>query len=135
MPNDITEVKETSKTWFLNILSKYKKPLSLIFIGVISVIVIVLAFNSYGKDYVTGIINDLIAKQFEAIDMNYKVEMEKRDNQIKELQDKLLTSEQTYANIKKRVKDVETKVGERKAPTNPTDLRNRFNQLDFKPVN
>ena len=46
-----------------NFISTYKKPIILISIGVISIILLVFGFKSYGKDYVTKMIDTMIQQQ------------------------------------------------------------------------
>ena len=129
------EIKEESKDWFLRILGKYKKPIFLILLGVVSVVLLVMAFNSYGKDYVTEIINNLVKSQMETIDQNYETQMKNLEDQNKNIQKRLSASEKISADIKKRVNDVEIKIRERKAPVTSSELRDRSNALGFKPVN
>lgn len=126
---------EKQKSWFVILLGAYKKPLLIIGIGVVCVVCLGLAFNSFGKNYVVEIINDLVKQQVEVIEQNYLQSMQARDEQIQNLQKRLSNSEKTYANLKKRVGDVETKIKERKPPATSGELRDRFNQLDYKPVN
>jgi len=125
----------SKKSLFFIILNQYKKPIIIVTIGLISIICIVFAFKSYGKDYVTEIIRDLVNKQIELIEQKYLDEMKIRDDQINNLQNRLSASEKTYTNLKKRVGDVENKIKERKPPATSGELRDRFNQLDYKPVN
>jgi hypothetical protein len=68
---EIDNVKAESKSWVLRILNQYKKPLFLILLGIVSVVLLVYAFNSYGKDYVTEIINNLVKSQMKTIDQNF----------------------------------------------------------------
>jgi hypothetical protein len=119
----------------MNILLEYKKPIFLILIGIGSIIALIISFNSYGKDYITVIISDLVKNQIEVIDKQYTEELKSRDTQIKNLHSRLSTSEKTYADIKKRVEDVATRINERKAPETSKDLRDRFNNLGYKSVN
>ena len=131
MESDTTK----KKSWFLSILNQYKKPLFLILLGIVSVVLLVYAFNSYGKDYVTEIINNLVKSQMETIDQNYQTQLKIRDDQLQNLQRRLSASEKISADIKKRVNDVEIKIKERKAPVTSSELRDRSNALGFKPVN
>lgn len=131
----INNLKTESKNWFLSILKQYKKPILLILLAIVSVILLVISFNSYGKDYVTEIINNLVKSQMEAIDQNYNNQMQIRDDQLQNLQKRLSASEKISADIKKRVNDVEIKIKERKAPVTSSELRDRSTQLGFKPVN
>jgi hypothetical protein len=124
-----------SKDLFLMILNQYKKPVIIFVIGLVSIFCIIFAFNSFGKDYVTEIIQDLVKGHMKLIEEQYAEEMKVRDAQINNLQNRLSNSEKTYANLKKRVGDVETKIKERKPPATSGELRDRFNQLDYKPVN
>jgi uncharacterized protein YlxW (UPF0749 family) len=126
---------EKQKSWFVILLGEYKKPLSIIIIGIVCVICLVLAFNSFGKNYVTEIINDLIKQQVELIEQNYLQSMEARDKQVQELQKRLLTSEKTYNDLKKRVGNVEKRIEERKPPATAAELKDRLNQLGYPPVN
>jgi len=119
----------------LNIINQYKKPLFLIGVGIISIVLLVWAFNSYGKDYVTEIISDLVKSQMETIEQNYTNEMKTRDAQILNFQKRLSASEKISADIKKRLGDVEINIKNRKAPVTSGELRDRSNQLGFKPVN
>ncbi len=128
-------IKIESKILVLSILNQYKKPLFLILLGIVSVVLLVYAFNSYGKDYVTEIINNLVKSQMETIDQNYNAQLKIRDDQLQNLQRRLSVSEKISADIKKRVNDVEIKIKERKAPVTSSELRDRSNQLGFKPVN
>jgi exopolysaccharide biosynthesis protein len=132
---EINNVKAESKSWFLSILNQYKKPLFLILLGIVSVVLLVYAFNSYGKDYVTEIINNLVKSQMETIDQNYNNQLKIRDDQLQNLQRRLSASEKISADIKKRVNDVEIKIKERKAPVTSSELRDRSSALGFKPVN
>jgi len=126
---------EISKKWFTTLLNKYKKPLLLIFTGMIIIIILAITINGYGKNYVTKIIRDLVDQQIKQIEQNYLQEMQVRDAQIENLQEKLRISERTYNDLKKRVGNVETKIKERKAPATADELRNRLNQLGYTPVN
>ena len=130
MELNIDKIKEQS----LSILSQYKKPLFIISLGVVSIILLVIAFNSYGKDYVVEIINNFVKEQMEIIDSNYAEQLKTRDNQIQNLQKRLTDSEKTYTDLKKRVGDVEINISNRKVPTTPTELRDRFDKLSYKPV-
>ena len=132
---EINNVKAESKSWVLRILNQYKKPLFLILLGIVSVVLLVYAFNSYGKDYVTEIINNLVKSQMETIDQNYNNQLKIRDDQLQNLQRRLSASEKISADIKKRVNDVEIKIKERKAPVTSSELRDRSSALGFKPVN
>jgi len=125
----------TSKSWFTALLNQYKKPLLLFFTGAIIVTGLVIAVSGYSKNYVTKIIRDLVDQQVKQIDQNYLREMQARDAQIEELQEKLKTSERTYNDLKKRVGNVETKIKERKIPATAGELRDRLNQLGYTPVN
>lgn len=129
------EIKEESKKWFLKILSRYKKPLFLILLGIVSIILLVFAFKSYGKDYVTEIINGFVKQQIELINKNYEEQLKTRDDQIQNLQTRISVSERKYVDIKKRVDDVEIKIKGNKPPVTSDELRTRFNGLGFKPVN
>jgi predicted PurR-regulated permease PerM len=129
------EIKEKSKTWISNIISQYKKPLFLIVLGVVSIILLVIAFNSYGKDYVVKIINNLVENQTQTIQDNFNAEIKTRDNQLQNLQKRLSASEKTTADIKKRLGDVEIDIKNRKAPATSAELRDRSNKLGYKPVN
>lgn len=131
MESDTTK----KKSWFLSILNQYKKPLFLILLGIVSIVLLVYAFNSCGKDYVTEIINNLVKSQMETIDQNYNTQLKIRDDQLQNLQRRLSASEKISADIKKRVNDVEIKIQERKAPVTSSELRDRSNALGFKPVN
>ncbi len=124
-----------SKNWFTTLLSQYKKPLLLIFTGMIIIIILAITINGYSKNYVTKMIRDLVNQQIKQIEQNYLQEMQARDAQIENLQEKLRISERTYNDLKKRVGNVETKIKERKAPATVDELRNRLNQLGYTPVN
>jgi len=124
-----------SKNWFTTLLSQYKKPLLLIFTGMIIIIILAITINGYSKNYVTKMIRDLVNQQIKQIEQNYLQEMQARDAQIENLQEKLRISERTYNDLKKRVGNVETKIKERKAPATADELRNRLNQLGYTPVN
>lgn len=124
-----------SKNWILTFLSNYKIPIVLILIGIFSVCSLVIAFNVKGKDYVTEIIRSFVNMELERIQQNYVTEMKKRDIQVQNLQSRLSVSENRYSEMKKRVDDVETKIKNRKPPETSDELRNRFIQLDIKPVN
>jgi len=84
----------TSKSWFTALLNQYKKPLLLFFTGAIIVTGLVIAVSGYSKNYVTKIIRDLVDQQVKQIDQNYLREMQARDAQIEELQEKLKTSKE-----------------------------------------
>jgi len=122
-------------SWISESLNQYKKPLILIFIAIFSILALTIAFKSYGKDYVTEIINNLVKEQVKIIDTRYAEEIKARADQIQILQNKLLDSEKIYTDLKKRVGNVEQKIKDRKLPVSGVDLRDRFNQLDYKPVN
>ena len=122
-------------SWISELSNQYKKPLILIFIGIFSIMALIMAFKSYGKDYVTEIINNLVKEQVKIIDTRYAEEIKARADQIQILQNKLLDSEKIYTDLKKRVGNVEQKIKDRKLPVSGVDLRDRFNQLDYKPVN
>jgi hypothetical protein len=126
---------EKQKNWFMILLDYYKKPLILIIVGFISIVCIVLAFNSFGKSYVVEIINDLVKQQIETIEQNYLQSMQARDEQIQNLQKRLLASEKTYNDLKKRVGNVEKRIEERKPPATAVELKDRLNQLGYTPVN
>lgn len=128
------EITKT-KNWVFKMLSQYKKPITLILLGLISFIILVIAFNSYGKDYVVEIINSLVNNQIETINNNLKTELKTRDDAIQDLQKRLSDSEKTYINLKKRVGNVEIKIEERKPPATSAELRDRLNKLNLKPVN
>jgi len=132
---EINNEKAESKSWVLGILKQYKNLLFLILLGIISVGLLVYAFNSSGKDYVTEIINNLVKSQMETIDQNYNAQLKIRDDQLQNLQRRLSASEKISADMKKRVNDVEIKIKERKAPVTSSDLRDRSNALGFKPIN
>ena len=129
------EIKEESKKWFLKILSRYKKPLFLILLGIVSIVLLVFAFNSYGKNYVTKLINGFVEQQVKLIDKNYIEQLKTRDDQIQNLQTRISVSEKKYVDINKRVNDVEIKIKGNKPPATSVELRTRFNDLGFKPVN
>jgi uncharacterized protein YlxW (UPF0749 family) len=126
---------EKQKNWFMILLDYYKKPLILIIVGFISIVCIVLAFNSFGKSYVVEIINDLVKQQIETIEQNYLQSMQARDEQIQNLQKRLSASEKTYNDLKKRVGNVEKRIEERKPPATAVELKDRLNQLGYTPVN
>ncbi|HQM07697.1 MAG TPA: hypothetical protein PLR97_07880, partial [Bacilli bacterium] len=94
-----------------------------------------LAFNSFGKNYVVEIINDLVKQQVEVIEQNYLQSMQARDEQIQNLQKRLSASEKTYNDLKKRVGNVEKRIEERKPPATAVELKDRLNQLGYPPVN
>ena len=127
------EVKSSS--FISNFLSQFKIPIILITIGLISIICLVYAFNSFGKNYVVGIIQDLVKQESALIDKNYKDQMKIKDDQIKEIQNKLSVSEQLTDDLKKRVGNVENKIKNRKPPVTSTELRDRFNSIGYKPTN
>ena len=126
---------EKQKNWFMILLDYYKKPLILIIVGFISIVCIVLAFNSFGKSYVVEIINDLVKQQIETIEQNYLQSMQARDEHIQNLQKRLSASEKTYNDLKKRVGNVEKRIEERKPPATAVELKDRLNQLGYPPVN
>lgn len=131
----VTNIKTEAKSWILNFLSQNKKLLIWILVGIVSVIFLVMAFRSYGKDYVTEIIDSMVKKQVEMIDKNYTTEMKTRDAQLQNFQKRLSASEKISATLKKRVGDVEIKIKDRKPPATSGELRDRSNKLGFKPVN
>jgi len=126
---------EKQKRWFVILWEEYKKPLTMIAIGVICIICLILAFSSFGKNYVVEIINDLVKQQVETIEQNYLQNMQVRDEQIQNLQKKLSASEKTYNDLKKRVGNVEKRIKERKLPATAVELKDRLNQLGYPPVN
>ena len=126
---------EKQKSWFVILLGAYKKPLLIIGIGVVCVVCLSLAFNSFGKNYVVEIINDLVKQQVEVIEQNYLQSMQARDEQIQNLQKRLSASEKTYNDLKKRVGNVEKRIEERKPPATAVELKDRLNQLGYPPVN
>ena len=126
---------EKQKSWFVILLGAYKKPLLIIGIGVVCVVCLGLAFNSFGKNYVVEIINDLVKQQGEIIEQNYLQSMQARDEQIQNLQKRLSASEKTYNDLKKRVGNVEKRIEERKPPATAVELKDRLNQLGYPPVN
>ena len=77
---------EKQKSWFVILLGAYG-------IGVVCVVCLGLAFNSFGKNYVVEIINDLVKQQVEVIEQNYLQSMQARDEQIQNLQKRLSASE------------------------------------------
>lgn len=133
MESDV--IKSKFKNWFLEILLRYKKPIFIVFLIILSFILLIYAFNSYGKNYVVDIINTLIKSQIEMIDQNYNTQIKIRDDQIRDLQERISASEKISANIKKRVNDVELRIKERKEPVTSNELRDRSTALGFKPVN
>ncbi len=126
---------ESKKSFLLLLLNQYKIPIAIIGTGLIIVLCMIFAFNSFGKDYVSKIIEDLIQSQIKTIEERYTQELKIRDQQITELQNRIANSEKTYNNLKKRVGDVETRIKERKVPTSSTEIRDRFNNLGFPPIN
>ena len=129
------DIKEESKDWFLKILRQYNEPLFLILLGIVSIVLLVFAFNSYGKNYVTKLINGFVEQQVKLIDKNYIEQLKTRDDQIQNLQTRISVSEKKYVDINKRVNDVEIKIKGNKPPATSVELRTRFNDLGFKPVN
>jgi hypothetical protein len=122
-------------TWTFNFLSQYKKPLFLIVLGIVSIILLVISFNSYGKDYVVEIINDLVKTQIRTIEDTFAAEIKTRDDQLQNLQKRLSLSEKTYSDLRKRVGDIEIEIKNRKPPVTTSELRDRLDKLDLKPVN
>jgi len=112
---------------------KYK--LIFIALGIIAcVICFSLVFNSYGKSYVVGIINNLIKQQVEEIEKNYTQNIEARDKQIQDLQTRLTTYEQSYNNLRRRIINVEERLKNRKPPATTDELINRLDQLGYPPI-
>ena len=118
-----------------NLLIKYKTPIAVVVVGILSVVCLVIAFNSFGKNYVSEIIDDLVQNQIQKIEKNYKDELEKRDIMIKDLNSRITKSEQTFNKLNKRVDNVEKRIKNRKPPVNSGDLRDRFNNAGYPPTN
>jgi hypothetical protein len=128
-------VKTKTKNWILGMLNQYKKPLILILVAIVSVFLLSYGYKSYGKDYVTGIINSFVEDQIKIIDERYATDLALRENQIIEINKRLAASEKRYSDIKKRVDDVEIKIRTNKPPVTSSELRDRSNSLGYKPVN
>lgn len=126
---------EKQKSWFMILFDEYKKPLLIVVVGGVCIICLVLAFNSFGKNYVVEIINNLVKQQIEVIEQNYLQSMQARDEQIQNLQKRLSVSEKTYNDLKKRVGNVEKRIEERTPPATAVELKDRLNQLGYSPVN
>ena len=126
---------EKQKSWLYSLFELNKKPILIVIVGIVSLVCLVLAFNSFGKSYVVEIINDLVKQQVEVIEQNYLQSMQARDEQIQNLQKRLSASEKTYNDLKKRVGNVEKRIEERKPPATAVELKDRLNQLGYSPVN
>src|ERR1035437_3970131 len=100
--NQANNIKIESKNWFLKNLNQYKKPIILVLVGIASIFLIIYGFSS-GKDYVTGIINNMVNLQMKTIDENYTSQLKLRDEQLQNIQRQLSTSEKLSLDIKKRV--------------------------------
>jgi len=116
----------------ISLLKSYKKPILII---IFIIICSFLFFSFFGKNYVIGIIDNMVKQQLLSIEQSYNNNIQIRDEQIQELQKQLSASEKTYNDLRRRIGNVEKRIEDRKPPVTTIELKDRLNQLGYSPTN
>jgi hypothetical protein len=127
--------ENTNKGFFSKLYITYRIPLMIILLGVFSALMLFNTFNLYGKDYVSEIIKGLVDKEVVRIHTEYTGEIKKRDKQIEQLTQLVVESDEMINTLKRRLTNVEYKIKNRAIPKTPDEIRARFIQLGYTPVN
>lgn len=110
-----------------------RKPVQtgLIILGVIIIATIIF----WGKSYIMPNLMDKYVKtRTEFIEQKYIPEIEKKDAEIKVLKEKLIKSQKKYDNLTNLIKQKTEEAKKIELPKNEKELRTRFNNLGYKPL-
>jgi len=110
-----------------------RKPVQtgLIILGVIIIATIIF----WGKSYIMPNLMDKYVKtRTESIEQKYIPEIEKKDAEIKVLKEKLIKSQKKYDNLTNLIKQKTEEAKKIELPKNEKELRTRFNNLGYKPL-
>lgn len=108
----------------------YKKYIFLLGGGIVLIIVIAFSFSS-GKDYVTGIIDNMVKKQTAMIMQDYEKRLAQVEKNIKESQEKIIINDKNLAKLKKQREDIKNEIKNVKEPKDTKELYDTFNSLGF----
>ena len=111
----------------------YKK-IGLYVIIIVSIVCLITYSISPGKEYVNNIIREMVEANQKTIQKNYEENIKQKNKEIKELQDQIDQSAAAQADLQTRINKVEKEMYGKKLPKTPTELRDRFTALGFKPT-